>query len=92
MLPSELRDDTSCDNSCLLGRQLANSVAAIPSLSRALVSHDLPEEAKLLESGDHGGRRRRIDKVDTQQGSMTIDFCLNNTGLLFQARQHGRES
>jgi len=52
----------------------------------------LPEEAKLLESGDQGGRRRSIDKLDTQQGSMTIDFCLNNTGLLFQARQHGRES
>ena len=92
VLPTELRDDTSRNDRCLFARQFSNGIAAIPASYRGVVFNDLSDEAEVLESGDHGGRHRSIDKIDAQQRSMTINFCPTNTGRFFQMRQHGRKS
>ena len=50
--PSELRYDTTRDDSCFFSRKFSHSVAAVPPSCRSLVGHDLSNEAKFVESGD----------------------------------------
>jgi len=92
VLPAELGDDTLRNNCCFLPGQFSNGIAAIPTSYRRAVFNDLSDEAKILEAGNHSGRRRSVDKIDPQQSSVTINFRPTNTGLCLQMRQHGRKS
>ena len=92
VLPAELGDDTLRNNCCFLPGQFSNGIAAIPTSYRRVVFNDLSDEAKILESGNHSGGRRSVDKIDPQQSSVTINFRPTNTGLCLQMRQHGRKA
>ena len=92
VLPAELGDDTLRNNCRFFPGQFSNGIAPIPTAYRGVVFNDLSDEAKILESGNHSGGRRSVDKIDTQQRSVTINFCPTNTGLGLQTRQHGRKS